>query len=311
MKHSRLIALAALALLLLIAAALLLGPRASDWDAIMTLRTPRIVAAVCSGALLAIAGLCLQTVLRNPLADPYILGTSGGASAGALMALLLGGALWFGALLGAMASILLLAWLMRRVLRSADDSAADSLLLAGVMIAAFTGAMTQLLLALLPDEQFRGAVFWLVGDLSGAVSVTALSIAASLALIASLTLHRAFALLPHGEREAFVLGLPVVRARVLLLAIAAAAAAVVVSNVGALGFAGLIAPHLARRIAARTHTDSARGLIVLSALLGAGFVLIADTLARTVVLPLELPTGAVMACIGAPFFVWVLRRSSS
>jgi iron complex transport system permease protein len=311
MRQSRLIAIAAFALLLLVTAAVMLGPRASDWDAVMSLRAPRIVAALCSGALLAIAGLCLQTVLRNPLADPYILGTSGGASAGALMALLLGGALWLGGLLGATVSILLLAWLMRRVLRSADDSAADSLLLAGVMIAAFTGAMTQLLLALLPDEQFRGAVFWLVGDLSGAVSVGALSIAALLALMAALVLHRAFALLPHGGREAFVLGLSVVRARVLLLAIAAAAAAVVVSNVGALGFAGLIAPHLARRIAARFHADSARGLIVLSALLGAGFVLIADTLARTVMLPLELPTGAVMACIGAPFFVWVLRRSSS
>ncbi len=310
MQRSALTILAAtaLCLLLLVAAALALGPQASDADAVMSLRVPRIIAALTSGALLALAGLCLQTVLRNPLADPYVLGTSGGAASGALVALLVGGALWYGAIIGAISAVLLLAWLMRRVLRSTDDSAADSLLLAGVMIAAFTGAMTQLLLALLPDEQFRGAVFWLVGDLSGAVSVPVLSVAALIALTACLTLHRAFALLPHGEREAFVLGLAVVRARAWLLIIAALAAAVVVANVGALGFTGLVAPHLARRFLIHTNAAGARSLIALSALLGAAFVLLADTVARTIALLLELPAGAVMACIGAPFFVWILRR---
>jgi iron complex transport system permease protein len=129
--------------------------------------------------------------------------------------------------------------------------------------------------------------------------------------MACLALHRAFALLPHGEREAFVLGLSVVRARAWLLVIAALAAAIVVANVGALGFTGLVAPHLARRFLMRAETSSARSLIALSALLGAAFVLLADTMARTIALPLELPTGAVMACLGAPFFVWILRRGGA
>jgi iron complex transport system permease protein len=310
MKSSFMLITGAICVLALAALALMLGPNASEWDVVISLRVPRIIAALCSGALLATAGLSLQTVLRNPLADPFVLGTSGGASVGALVMILLGGTVWLGSFIGAITSILLLAWLMRRTLRGADDSAADSLLLAGVMIAAFTGAATQLLLALLPDEQFRGAVFWLVGDLSGAVSVPVLTIATVLILITALLLHRAFALLPHGEREAFVLGLPVARARGLLLLLAAASAAVVVTNVGAIGFAGLVAPHLARRLAARFHMDDARGLIMLSALIGAAFVLIADTAARTIALPLELPTGAVMACLGAPMFVWVLKQTS-
>jgi iron complex transport system permease protein len=128
--------------------------------------------------------------------------------------------------------------------------------------------------------------------------------------VIALAMHRAFALLPHGEREAFVLGLNVARARGLLLLLAAASAAVVVTNVGAIGFAGLVAPHLARRVLLRYQIDHAHALIAISALIGAAFVLLADTAARTIALPLELPTGAVMACLGAPLFVWVLKQTS-
>lgn len=306
----RLLALVALLLLLLAAAALLLGVQASDSEAVLQLRAPRVAAALACGAMLALAGLALQTVLRNPLADPYILGTSGSAASGALISILFGGAIWLGAFTGAIMSILLLAWLMRHNLRSTDESAADGLLLAGVMIAAFTGAATQLLLALLPDEQFRGAVYWLVGDLSGAINLPLMVLSALICLVAAFAMQPAFALLPHGEREAFVLGLSVVRARIGLLALAAFAAAMVVTQVGALGFAGLIAPHLARQLLLRSRSQHIAILIAMSAAIGACFVLLADTIARTIALPLELPTGAVMACIGAPFFVWVLKRSS-
>ena len=161
------LALVALATLLVAALALGLGSGGWDWQLIVTLRAPRVAAAAGVGSLLALCGLALQVLLRNPLADPYVLGHSTGASVGALAALLLGLQLWMGAAAGALAAGLLLLWLARPALAAADD-ASPKLILLGTMLAAIFGAISTLMLALVPDQRLRGAIFWMVGDLSGA-----------------------------------------------------------------------------------------------------------------------------------------------
>ncbi|MBC7666394.1 MAG: iron chelate uptake ABC transporter family permease subunit, partial [Caulobacter sp.] len=154
------IALLALATALVAALALGLGSGGWDWQLVVTLRAPRVAAAAGVGSLLALAGLGLQVLLRNPLADPYVLGHSGGASVGALVALLMGVQLWMGAAAGALLAGLALLWLARPALAVADD-ASPRLILLGAMLAAILGSIATLLLALVPDERLRGAIFWM------------------------------------------------------------------------------------------------------------------------------------------------------
>ena len=154
-------------LLLAVLAGLALGSAGLDRELIIELRAPRVAAAVGVGALLALAGLAMQVLLRNPLADPYVLGTSGGASVGGLLALMSGLSLWLGAGLGALLAGAVLLALTRAALASTDD-ASPRLVLTGAMLASLCGAIATLLLALTPDQRLRGAIFWLVGDLSGA-----------------------------------------------------------------------------------------------------------------------------------------------
>ena len=161
------IAAVAIATALVAAGALSMGAGGWDWPLIVALRAPRVAAAAGVGSLLALAGLSLQVLLRNPLADPYVLGHSGGAAVGALIALLTGVSLWIGSAAGALVAGLLLLWLARPALAVADD-ASPRLILLGAMLAAIFSAVSTLLLALVPDQRLRGAIFWLVGDLSGA-----------------------------------------------------------------------------------------------------------------------------------------------
>lgn len=302
----RLIALAAaLAAITLgvVAAALALGSAGLDAEMIRTLRAPRVAAAAGVGALLALSGLAMQSLLRNPLADPYVLGTSGGAAVGALLALMFGAAITFGAAAGALAAGALLLWLARRALATADD-ASPRLILAGAMLAALFGAMASLLLALTPDQRLRGAIFWLVGDLSGAAD-GGRCLAAALAFTAWFVWReRALDRLLLGSVAAHLLGEPVKRLRFELLLGASLAAALAVASAGAIGFVGLVIPH-ALRLAGVQRT---RDLALLSPLGGAALLVAADLGARTVALPIELPVGAVMALLGAPVFVWFLAR---
>jgi iron complex transport system permease protein len=295
-------ALAALTLLLVIAA-LAFGAAGFDAEMIRTLRAPRVAAAAGVGALLALSGLAMQSLLRNPLADPYVLGTSGGAAVGALLALMFGAAITLGAAAGALAAGALLLWLARRALATTDD-ASPRLILAGAMLAALTGAMASLLLALTPDQRLRGAIFWLVGDLSGAddggrALLAALAFAAWFAWR-----ERALDRLLLGSVAAHLLGEPVKRLRFELLLGASLAAAIAVASAGAIGFVGLVIPH-ALRLAGVQRT---RDLALLSPIGGAALVVAADLIARTIAPPIELPVGAVMALIGAPVFVWFLAR---
>jgi iron complex transport system permease protein len=241
--------------------------------------------------------------LRNPLADPYVLGTSGGAAVGALLALMAGTAITLGAGLGALAAGALLLWLARRALASTDD-ASPRLILAGAMLAALTGAMASLLLALTPDQRLRGAIFWLVGDLTGADD-GGRTLVAALALTAWFVWReRALDRLLLGSVAAHLLGEPVRRLRFELLLGASLAAALAVASAGAIGFVGLVVPH-ALRLAGVQRT---RDLALLSPLGGAALLVAADLMARTVAQPIELPVGAVMALVGAPVFVFFLAR---
>ena len=301
-RHWLYVALPAL-LLAVTAAALLIGSAGVDFDMIRRLRAPRVAAAAGVGALLALAGLAMQSLLRNPLADPYVLGTSGGAAVGALLALMFGITITAGAAAGALAAGALLLWLARRAMATTDD-ASPRLILAGAMLAALFGALASLLLALTPDQRLRGAIFWLVGDLSGAddggVSLTAAAAFAAWFVARERALDR----LLLGSVAAHLLGEPVKRLRFELLLGASLAAALAVASAGAIGFVGLVVPHALRL----SGVQRTRDLALLSPLGGAALVVAADLLSRTVALPIELPVGAVMALIGAPVFVWFLAR---
>jgi iron complex transport system permease protein len=296
------IALLALATAMVAALALGLGSGGWDWQLIVTLRAPRVAAAAGVGSLLALAGLALQVLLRNPLADPYVLGHSTGASVGALTALLLGVHLWMGAAAGALLAGLALLWLARPALAAADAS--PRLILLGAMLASVFGAVATLLLALVPDERLRGAIFWMVGDLSGA-DASLWNLAGAAVFLAWLWARgRAVDRLMLGADAAWLLGEPVRRLRLELLLLASFAVGLAVATAGAIGFVGLVVAQ-GWRLAGVLRT---RELALLSALAGAALLMAADLLARVVAAPLELPVGAVMALIGAPCFIWFLAR---
>ena len=288
---------------LVAACALGFGAGGWDWSLIVTLRAPRVAAAAGVGSLLALAGLSLQVLLRNPLADPYVLGHSGGAAVGALIALLTGVSLWIGSAAGALVAGLLLLWLARPALAVADD-ASPRLILLGAMLAAIFSAVSTLLLALVPDQRLRGAIFWLVGDLSGA-DASLWNLAAAGVFVALLWWRgRSVDRLMLGADAAWLLGEPVKRLRVELLVLASVAVGLAVSASGAIGFVGLVVAQ-GWRLAGVLRT---RELAILSAFSGAALLMAADLLARTVASPLELPVGAVMSLIGAPCFIFFLAR---
>ncbi len=278
----------------------------ADADTLWSLRAPRVAAGFTVGALLALSGLALQIILRNPLADPYVLGTSAGASVGAIVAILAGAAIGLGATVGALLAGGLLLWLARGSLSSHQDDASARLILTGAMLSAMLGALATLLLTLTPDGQLRGAIFWLVGDLSGAqaswqgVSIAIIFIAAYAGCAPAIDR------LMLGSEAAHLLGEPVRLLRAGLLVGACVATAAAVSIAGSIGFVGLVVPQ-ALRMAGVRHT---RPLSVMSALAGGALVVLADALARNVAYPLELPVGAVMSLVGAPVFVWLLARGA-
>lgn len=288
-----------------VAAALSVGE--GGWNAaiIWQLRLPRVLAGMGVGALLAQAGLAMQILLRNPLADPYVLGASGGAGLGAIVALLLGAALWMGSVIGAGLALLLLLLIGRRIMASRDDEASAQLILIGAMLAALSGALSTLLLSLVPDQQLRGAMFWLVGNLSGATHGLWLCGLAALFVGWLLWRQRRYDRLMLGSEVAWLLGEPVTRARLELVLLAALATGVSVTVAGAIGFVGLVVPQALRLVGMHRLRD----LAWTAPLAGAALVVAADTLARGVFMPYELPVGAVTALVGAPVFILMLRRA--
>ena len=269
---------------------------------VQQLRLPRAVAGFVAGGLLALAGALIQILLRNPLGDPYVLGISGGASAGAMLGMLLqwGGQIThLAALLGALLSMLLVFGLT-----GLQRWTTHRLLLTGVVIAAGWGAVVSLTLALAPAERLPGMVFWLMGDLSHAGLPLGAALVLVLGLLVSLWLAPRLNLLMLGEIQAASLGVEVSRIRVLLFLLSSSLTATAVILAGNIGFIGLVAPHLFRLTGGSDH----RVLLPGALLVGGILLLSADTLARTIIAPQQLPVGALTALIGVPLFLYLLNR---
>lgn len=269
---------------------------------LMELRLPRALAAFGTGAALALAGALMQVLLRNPLADPYILGTSGGAAVFALAAMLAG----FGALVvdisafaGALTSTLLVFLIAR-----GSNWAALRLLLTGVVVAAGWSAVVSLMLAVSPERNLRGALFWLMGDFAFTEDPTACLVVAAAATIGCLVLGRALNVLATGDQQAALLGLPVRPMRIAIYFISAALTSTAVVTAGTVGFVGLVVPHLVRIVAGADH----RIVVPAAALAGGALLTLADTVARTALAPRQLPVGAITALVGVPLFLLLLVR---
>ena len=277
---------------------------------ILEIRLPRVLLAMLAGGALGTAGAVFQALLRNPLADPYILGVSGGAAVGSVAVTVLGlGVVWGGVTAGALVGALVAIILVLRVALSAGPRLDTRiLLLAGVIAGAFFNAVILLLLTAADDRTFQSAIFWMMGSLGrgGSVEVSALALflVPCLAVIASLA--RPFNVLMVGEENATYLGVPVERVKQAGYLTASLAVAATVAVVGIIGFVGLIIPHAIRLIWGGDH----RLLLPASFLGGGAFLVLTDTVARTVVAPQELPTGVITALIGVPLFAFLLVRSS-
>jgi iron complex transport system permease protein len=272
-------------------------------EIVALLRAPRVALAGLTGASLSLAGIAMQALLRNDLADPYVLGIAGGASAGAVISLALAPGLPPGpaAAAGAAAATAL----VRGVGGRLQDPA--RLVLAGVAVGAMLASATGLVVVLAPGEHLvRSVTFWLFGGL-GAPAPGALLMPALL-LLAALGFLRARAerldRLLLGDDAARALGVDVHRLRRLLLLLAVALTAAAVAAAGLIGFVGLVAPHLARRLVGPGH----RALVPAAALVGATLLVLADTAARTAFAPREVPVGLLTAALGAPVFLWLLGR---
>jgi iron complex transport system permease protein len=274
---------------------------------IFDLRLPRILLGILVGAALSVAGASFQALLRNPLADPYVLGVSSGAALGSILALIFAPGLALvtplGAFLGAGATITGVYFLGRR--EGQLDS--NTLLLAGIISASFFSAIIMFLMTTLTGRDLRGMAFWLMGDLSTPVSPGMqwiFTVGLLVGIGAIYTTSADLNLLLTGEREASHLGVDVTRVKLVVYVCASLLTALAVSASGAIGYVGLLVPHIVRLIFGSDY----RLLIPASALCGAIAIVLADTLARTIVAPTELPVGAMTAMAGAPIFIYLLRR---
>jgi len=281
-------------------------------EVIHRLRVPRAMAAFATGGLLALAGALMQVLLRNPLADPYILGLSGGSAVGALVAMILGlgsALIDIGAFAGALASMLVvfalanrdLAWLQA----AGEVDASPRLLLTGVVLAAGWSAMVTLMLTIAPEAQLRGILFWLMGDLGGADAYGLALAALGVTVIILYPLGRELNVMLCGPVVAQSLGVPVPRLRRIVYFVASMATALAVTTAGTVGFVGLVVPHALRLVIGNDQ----RILLPACALAGGTLLVIADTLARSVIAPQQLPVGAITAALGVPTFMYLLFRS--
>jgi len=270
-------------------------------NVLIAVRLPRVLAAFGVGSLLAFSGVLLQALFRNPLADPYVLGVSGGAAVGALLAMIVGAAalvVQSAAIAGALAAVAVVYLLAR-------GGGTPRLLLTGVVLASACGALVSVLLALADTSRVRGMVFWLAGDLEWAVNPWLSSVAALVAVSVAVLVARPLNVLASGELRARTVGLALEGWRTALFIACATLTALAVVSAGTVGFVGLITPH-AVRLAFRT---SDHRIVAPAAALGGGMLLAAaDLVARTIAAPRQLPVGAIMALVGAPLFVVLLRH---
>ncbi|MDP3871550.1 MAG: iron ABC transporter permease [Methyloversatilis sp.] len=272
-------------------------------DVVLGLRLPRVLAAAACGGLLALAGALMQVLLRNPLADPYVLGISGGASVGALLAMTAGlaGALFE---LSAFAGALTAMALVFGLAHGEGGRTPTRLLLTGVIVSAGCGAAVSFMLTVANEQSLRGMLFWLMGDAGVAAPPAAALWTLAVGVLICTPLARDLNLLARGDLTAQTLGVPVLRLRLAIYLIASALTAVAVTTVGAVGFVGLVVPHLMRLALGNDQ----RLLLPASALAGALLLLLADTAARTLIAPAQLPVGVLTALLGVPVFLFLLHR---
>ena len=273
---------------------------------VQSLRLPRALAGFATGGSLALAGALLQVLLRNPLADPYVMGVSGGAAVGALVAMLIGASPWMtpaGAFAGGFLSTIVVFGLAR----GAGAWSPTRLLLTGVIVASGWGAVVALLLSLAPETQLRGMLFWLMGDLGVVTTYWPALLALLVAVACTYPIARELNLLLGGHDAAQALGVNVRRLRLLTYMIASLATAIAVTTAGSIGFIGLIVPHALRLIVGNDQ----RVLLPACALGGGSLLVLSDTVARTIIAPEQLPVGVLTALVGVPAFLFLLLRSGS
>ena len=282
------------------------GLTGDQFDILFQIRLPRILLAAAVGASLATAGASYQSLLRNPLAEPYLLGISNGAAVGTMLALVFFGGFEWSRPLMAFAGALVATFAVYRLARGKAGATPERLILAGIIVTTFLSSVIVFVTTLMDATRIRSFTFWLLGDLSGA-SKALLPVAVLIALAGAviLTLNaRSLNLLMLGERDAFDLGVEVGRVRIIVFIVASLLVGSSVAASGSVGYVGLVVPHLARL---SLGSDN-RICIPAAALGGAVFVIIADTVARTVIAPRELPVGAITALIGAPLFIYLLKK---
>jgi iron complex transport system permease protein len=277
---------------------------------LFSVRLPRIIFAGIVGAALSLGGVIFQAILRNPLADPYILGVSGGSALGAIIGIVIGASSFYLgipllAFLGALTTVFLVFIVAGKTRGPLQD---NSLLLSGVVVNAFFSAAILFFLSIVNSMELHSITFWLMGDLSH-VSIKEICVAAVCLAAGFILLYaqaRKLNLMVQGEDTALQLGVNVERTKQWLLVVTSLITAVAVSLAGIIGFVGIMVPHLMRLIFGSDH----RLLLPASALFGASFLIVADTIARVVFAPAELPVGVITALCGAPYFIFLLKRKA-
>lgn len=270
------------------------------------LRLPRALAAFATGALLAQAGALMQVLVRNPLADPYILGVSGGAATAVLVGMLLGFSSTFGLSGLAFIGALIAMFLVFVLAHQKGNWTPTRLLLTGVVIAAGWGAAISLILTLSPAHNLHGMLFWLMGDLGYSHSLTFAFSALITGLVLSMTLSSQLNVLIRGDKLAASLGVNLKQLHIKIYILASLLTAAAVVQAGSIGFVGFIVPHLIRLFGITDH----RFLLPAATLGGGILVLLADTLARTIIAPQQLPVGIITALIGIPLFLFLLQKDA-
>lgn len=271
---------------------------------LLDLRLPRTLAAFATGGLLAVAGALMQILLRNPLADPYILGLSGGAAVGALLAMLAG----MGTLLisgSAFAGAMLATVLVFGLAHGTGSWTPTRLLLTGVVVASGWGALITLMLALTPSYKLPGMLYWLMGDVSYARTPWPAVVVLAIAITLIMPLARNLNVLARGPMQAAALGVSVRPLEWMVYLLASLLTATAVTTAGSIGFVGLIVPHMLRLVLGNDQ----RIILPASALAGGTLLVLADTLARIVIAPEQLPVGVITALLGVPMFLYLLHRS--
>ncbi len=283
-----------------------------DYDIYVNVRIPRVILAAMVGAALAASGVVLQAILRNPLAEPYILGISSGAALGVMTAVLLGvnRQLWAGSPVAGFAFLFALGtcWLVWLVGHLAGGASVTNLLLAGVVVNAFFYAVIMLLTSIIRSHELKSTIMWLMGNITEK-SYPTLVLSAALIVVGIailFTLCQKLNVLTFGSQEAQALGVNPRVVTLIAFALASFVTAVAVGLSGLVGFVGLVVPHSVRLVFGPDH----RQLLPASAFVGAAFVVICDTIARTIIAPSQIPVGVITACFGGPVFLLLLARHS-